>query len=942
MRRLWVVPVLLAIGPRVGADPPAPPAPPAAAPMTFTQAADAVLAAVRSKDARRLAALAATADPDPWRVADALWMRGERDAAISFARREGSGRRAPAGAARRSGRTVGRRPHPRRPLERLRTPASAEGRASALADLLRPPPADEMVWIKVAQFRTSLEIQLGLTESAAADRRETARRAERLGWLVVAADEFSNAIDPAAAAGDFGSAVRAAEGLLRVQIRRRNEPGVAEADRILGYQYHRAERMAEAAAAFERSRERAAAIGDLDLEVQALRATSSLRYDMGDDFERVVAPLQECFRLLERAGQRAEATFALLRIGELQMFGGAGYSASLRTYQEALDRSKASGDMGGVSRATWGIGHNYLMIGDLDHAREFAQKALAAGFASGTRDTIPSAVQDLATVQVLSGHPEEAVRMLETGVRMAEGSGDPSVVGQTSSFLALAYLFTRDFEKARAAQERSNAIVRDQGDEQLPIQVALYASILQQLGRLDEAMRTYDRARVVADRRGDTWTGIGASCGRTAVLLARHDDAGALVAAHEAVARIPDMARGLDSEAGSFARSLFADVYTMGVWAASRLGLPPEGSFFLESGRAGSLLEALGGRRALEEAIIPEALRHEEVLARARVASVQREIQRASERGDAGAAPSLVRERDTARENLQSVVARVQREARSTAHILHPDAIPLPETQRLLGADEAMVFYLLGGEQARAYFGLRSEGGIALVVTRDSARLVRLGATSDITAACEAGRFESPPRTRPRRSPGSAPSSSIPWASGRTCGGSSSLPTVPSTTSPSRCCGPTGRSRTCRPGRRTPRCGGSPPSRDGGSSLSDDPRTAGPLRRPPAPGWRAGRRRSRTSPPPSSRPAPWATSCCSGATPRRPPFAPPSRRTPAGARSTSPATGSWTPNARRSRPSRSPRRIRTTASSSCSTSFEPAFRRTSSCSRRARRARGRS
>ena len=53
---------------------------------TPEQAADQVLAAVQASDTETLKALAERDEPDPWLVADELCFRGERGAAVAFAK----------------------------------------------------------------------------------------------------------------------------------------------------------------------------------------------------------------------------------------------------------------------------------------------------------------------------------------------------------------------------------------------------------------------------------------------------------------------------------------------------------------------------------------------------------------------------------------------------------------------------------------------------------------------------------------------------------------------------------------------------------------------------------------------------------------------------------------------------------------------------------------
>ena len=89
---------------------------------------------------------------------------------------------------------------------------------------------------------------------------------------------------------------------------------------------------------------------------------------------------------------------------------------------------------------------------------------------------------------------------------------------------------------------------------------------------------------------------------------------------------------------------------------------------------------------------------------------------RALERGDATAQEEAAKRLDEARERLRAMAARIQREAKRSADLLYPRAATLEETQERLEEGQALVVY-----------GLCDTETLALVVTPDAARLVRLG-----------------------------------------------------------------------------------------------------------------------------------------------------------------------------------------------------------------------
>jgi len=107
-------------------------------------------------------------------------------------------------------------------------------------------------------------------------------------------------------------------------------------------------------------------------------------------------------------------------------------------------------------------------------------------------------------------------------------------------------------------------------------------------------------------------------------------------------------------------------------------------SFFVESGRAGSLLESLGGRRALGDTVIPDELRAEERAARDAVSAARNELDKAraaGKRKDIRRARAALRK---AQEALLDTVARIQRASKAAANLAYPQAAPLGSIQAAL------------------------------------------------------------------------------------------------------------------------------------------------------------------------------------------------------------------------------------------------------------------
>jgi hypothetical protein len=187
----------------------------------------------------------------------------------------------------------------------------------------------------------------------------------------------------------------------------------------------------------------------------------------------------------------------------------------------------------------------------------------------------------------------------------------------------------------------------------------------------------------------------------------------------EAVEMMPRLVRGLGEEQGARARERWAGLFDGGASAAAALGDSKEALFFLESGRAGTLLESLGGRDLLQSRAVPEALRAVEREARARERAAAAALQRAIGAGDRARAKGCREEFDRAQAGLEEAIARIQREAKAAAELAYGRVDPLDDVRARMRPGEALVLY--GPE-------------MALVVTNESARIARLGEGGDLEA----------------------------------------------------------------------------------------------------------------------------------------------------------------------------------------------------------------
>jgi CHAT domain-containing protein len=183
----------------------------------------------------------------------------------------------------------------------------------------------------------------------------------------------------------------------------------------------------------------------------------------------------------------------------------------------------------------------------------------------------------------------------------------------------------------------------------------------------------------------------------------------------------------LGEESGTSYRDFAWEAWSLGAEAASAADDTASLAYFLESGRAGRLMEALGERHALAEAKVPERLRKAETDAQAKVVEAQAELRTATASGARERIRAAHRAWEEAQRGHVEAIQSIRRAAGNAADVLYPEPDSLSAIQGRLASDEALVLY-----------GYMSVEALALVVTRGEARTVRLGPVEAIETGAAA------------------------------------------------------------------------------------------------------------------------------------------------------------------------------------------------------------
>ena len=836
------------VAPPAAPTPPAKPAPPK--PLTVEQAADAALAAAKSKDDEALKALAARDDPDPWLVADDLIRRGEFDAADAFARAAPrvDVEALPAYVASRRGRPddPARRSRQAAAYAALQTRKAAEALDALGAE--EPGQISDVVGVRLAIGRGIALASLVRLEASAGAWFAAGEASERLGWLARAARAFRESGlsayrgsapalarvaweqelsirerrgDRAGAAtalgdiggvhfslGDYAKALSIQERALAAKEALGDRAGAAATLGNIGLVHSSLGDYAKALSTFERALAAKEALGDRAGAAATLVNLGNVHKSLGD-YAKALEHLERGLKEAEAVGQREWASNALGGIGTVYKSLG-DYAKALSIYERALAAQEALGNRAGAADTLCNIGVVHRLLGDYAKALSTMERALAAKEALGARAGAALVLGNIGVVYDSLGDHAKALSIYERALAAKEALGDRAGAAETLVNIGGVHFSLGDYAKALSTYERALAAEVALGDKAgaaktlgnigvayhslgdhakalstmgraLAAKEALgdkagaaktlgnIGGVYNSLGDYAKALATQERAFAAMEALGDmegaahslmstgnTYLSLGddlsaiqfldravraaqmlrandlharALAGQAQAWLRSGDAPRAIADAHRAVLLLRTLVGRLGEEQGATAREQYTLLFSTGLAAAAKVGDIPEAAFFLESGRAGTLLESLGSRDMLRAALVPEELRVADVLARAREARALAAYTKAQDGGDRAATRARDEDLQAARAKVAEAVERIQRDAKRAARVIYPEAAPVAYLRGFLAAGEALVLYGLASKDDPAH---------ALVLTTGEARIVALGKSSEVAAACEA------------------------------------------------------------------------------------------------------------------------------------------------------------------------------------------------------------
>jgi hypothetical protein len=335
----------------------------------------------------------------------------------------------------------------------------------------------------------------------------------------------------------------------------------------------------------------------------------------------------------------------------------------------------------------------------------------------------------------LLGDFPKALSTYEQALEEQEALGKKYGAALTLGNLGIVHQKLGDYPKALSIFEQALEEKKALGDKRGA------AWVLNNIGTAHHGLGDYKRARRAFEQSARAAKSLRATPLLVSAygLLARlqltiGNSARALAAAQKGLTATEKLLGGLGQEQGATARAQHASLFAVGALAAAREEDAAEALTFLESGRAGALLDTLDKREALRwkaESLSPELLRldQESQATERRARHAYDLVVRRGNRKERRAARQALND---AIEAVHDVAGRIQRELKQPAYLFYPRAKTIEDIEEALEDHQALVLYGL------CKVGDGFDEALALVLRPNGERVVSLGKTSDLTEACEA------------------------------------------------------------------------------------------------------------------------------------------------------------------------------------------------------------
>ena len=473
-----------------------------------------------------------------------------------------------------------------------------EAGAGAIGDMR------DVVGIEARADTAAARWRSGDLPGALTDYDAAGKAAHAIGWLGRAADCEYKAAQAAAKLRRFDAAEARYRTALGTYEKARDLRGQGDALNGLGLVLTSQRRIDDALDVMMRGLEVAEQIEDRLGQAILLNSIGAARLEKGQ-LARGLRAFQETLAILEQL-KHPFAPAIESNIGVVYMQMGR-YNDALKYLESALHKQEKRNDKSGLRASYNRLGAAYSDMGDLDRAIETLERAAKLAEEIGDEMGLAYAFNNLGSAYQRSGEFNRALEAAQRSLAIKEKLGEPAKL--ISSYINLADVArqTGDLPLARKHADRALALAKETDDRwNLPIAIRSQAHILEDGGEHAAALQQFQKSALLSERQRASHELALSLLSVARVQLKLGDSAAALATAKRTVPLLDQLAGGLAEQQGALARSTFTRLFAIGLQAAVREQNDAEALFFLESGRAGSLLESLDGGRMFRSHIVPE------------------------------------------------------------------------------------------------------------------------------------------------------------------------------------------------------------------------------------------------------------------------------------------------------------------------------------------------
>ena len=748
--------------------------------------ADAVLRAVEKKDDEALEALARPSSPDPWLVVEDLCTRGEHDAASAYAKAlKGSALdKTPDYVAQHE--QAGADPSAKA-FDEIRKAVASKDYAAAIRQCEALPERWTVTRLRLAEIHALCLLRSRRRADAIPVIETAAGESARVGWLMQAGRWYDWAAENHHATGNApkalanlkeaqahykaaGDSLRSAGALQNLGLIQNalgqhaealatmqealdaaqaldNESWVANTLGNMGNAYSALGDFADALKHYRRALKHNQKL-KRPREVADLHRRIGLVYEKTGDLGRAMGRHQRALRYAESAKDAALLAASLRSVGQLHVRLG-DHAKALELQERALAYARKTDNKIKIANALHTIGATYWSFGDYPRASLYLERALDAFKSVGNKPGISSMLTNLGILQVDLENYDAAQDYLAQAEKLMKERGVKRGMARVLGAQATVHLRRKAYPRALELAQQALALyqaIRDKAGTAEAFATVGWLQVL--MDKWEEGLQNLGRAERESYPLRDR--SLRALCLKrlAGAHLRKGEPREAAAWARKAVAEVESLVAGLAEEQGALARGEWREVFKIGALAAARLDDPAEALLFLESGRAGALLESLNRRQSRRWAKIPDALRQENTKVRVELVRAREAYLAAVTEGLRDKTRAARHAMSEAIERVRDVSDRIQRETKGqAAGFFYPRAVPIDRIQDILTDGAAFVLFGLARE-GEVVYGLELDEAFAVVVTPESARVVSLGSAKQFEDAF--GAFSGEDRQRPQ------------------------------------------------------------------------------------------------------------------------------------------------------------------------------------------------